>query len=282
MPGPTGRPAAAGGPELVAGVLAVVLAFAASAGVYAITQQRKAARAAITADAGRLGALARAGGDYDRSLLLAAQAVKLDPSPETESDLFATLLRGDAVVATMRAQHTIKATTFTDGSSILAVTWPVRSSNGRRTAAGCKRSSSLDKEAEQVAVARDGNLVVGVRWGPTIAGQHSLQVVDPSNGKVLHEVPDDTYVRWSLSQDRRVAVIAAPGNIEVRPSDVLVWRLGTPVTDIQRVPTGGEVTAIAACGAEFACVVTDRQLDRQLVRVRLSRRDHRATPHAPT
>ena len=88
----------------------MTLAFAASAGGYAVTQQRKAQTAALVSDAARLGALARAGGDYDRSLLLAAQAVTLDRSPETESDLFATLLRGDAVVGTMRAPHPAQAT----------------------------------------------------------------------------------------------------------------------------------------------------------------------------
>ena len=254
--------------RLVAGVLAVVLAFAASAGVYAITQQRKAARAAITADAGRLGALARAGGDYDRSLLLAAQAVKLDPSPETESDLFATLLRGDAVLATMRAPHTVQATTFTpDGSSILAVTsageveqWP---------AGGGSRQTlfSVGRNADRIAVARDGSLVVGVSLD---VFHHRLEVVDPGSGRVLSHIPDDVFVRWSLSQDRRIAVIAAEGNIEHRPSDVLIWRLGAPVSDIQRVPTGGDVAAIATCGADAACVLTERQTDRQLVRIRLS------------
>ena len=66
-------------------------------------QQRQAVQSAVVADASRLGALARSTGDYDRALLLAAQAVKLNPSPGTQSDLFATLLRGDAVVATMRS-----------------------------------------------------------------------------------------------------------------------------------------------------------------------------------
>ena len=112
-------------------------------------------------------------------------------------------------------------------------------------------------------MARDGSLVVGVSLD---VFHHRLEVVDPGNGRVLHQVPDDVYVRWSLSQDRRIAVIAAEGNIENRPSDVLIWRLGTPVTDIQRVPTGGEVEAIATCGADAACVLTDRQL----VRIRLS------------
>jgi DNA-binding SARP family transcriptional activator len=250
--------------RVAAGVLAVTLAFAASAGGYAITQQRKAAQAAITADAGRLGALARAGGDYDRSLLLAAQAVTLDPSPATESDLFATLLRGDGVLATMRGtQHTVQAMTFTpDGRSILAVTAAGEVEQWPSQGGPAQTLLRLGKNADQVAVADDGSLVVGVS---SDIRHHSLQVVDP-NGRVLHEVPDDPYTRWSLSRDRQVAVMAAPGTIENRPSDVLIWRLRTPVTAIRRVPTGGKLEVIATCGTDTACVLTDRQL----VRIRLS------------
>ena len=98
------------------------------------------------------------------------------------------------------------------------------------------------------------------------AFHHRLEVVDPGSGRVLDQIPDDVFAPWSLSQDRRIAVIAAEGNIENRPSDVLIWRLGAPVSDIQRVPIGGDVDAIATCGADAACVL----IDRQLVRIRLS------------
>src|SRR4051794_17113092 len=66
----------------------------------------------LPADAGRLGALARAGGDYDQALLLAAQAVALDRSPAAESDLFATLLRGDGVKHVFRAPDRLSAVEF--------------------------------------------------------------------------------------------------------------------------------------------------------------------------
>jgi hypothetical protein len=89
--------------RVAAAALAVALVFAASAGGYAVTQQRQAQQAALTADASRLGAQARSGGAFDRSLLLAGQAVALDPSPASQSDLFATLLRGDAVLKALRA-----------------------------------------------------------------------------------------------------------------------------------------------------------------------------------
>ena len=86
-PAPTGRPAADAG-QVVAIGLAITLAFAGSAGAYAITQQRRAQqaaqsarRAALAADADRLGALARSGGDYDRCA--AARRPGRDAEPVT-------------------------------------------------------------------------------------------------------------------------------------------------------------------------------------------------------
>ena len=170
--------------RLVAGVLAVTLAFAASAGGYAVTQQRKAARAAVTADAGRLGALARAGGDYDRSLLLAAQAVKLDPSPETESDLFATLLRGDAVLATMRAPahgagHDVHSRREFDPRRHLRRRG--RAMARRMAVSSARHSSASARTQSQIAVARDGSLVVGVSLDAS--PPPACRCVDPGSGK---------------------------------------------------------------------------------------------------
>ncbi len=261
--------------RLAAGVLAVALAFAASAGGYAITQQRTATRAAVTADASRLGALARSGGAYDRSLLLAAQAVALDPSPASESDLFATLLRGDAVVATMRAAGQARAIAFApDSRSILGVTatgdvvrWPVE--GGAATTVG--RLAQIPGEfayngvlgvGAQIAAAGDGHIVLGASARP---GESSVQVLDPSTLRVLQEVPANVVVGWALANDHQT-VVAAGGNIGARGSNVRIWRAGAGAPHVRDVPTGGTVAGIASCGTDLACVLTDRQL----LRVRLS------------
>jgi len=261
--------------RLVAGILAVVLAFAASAGGYAITQQRRAVRAADTADAGRLGALARAGGAYDRSLLLAAQAVKLDPSPTTESDLFATLLRGDAVVGTMRAAPQAQAIAFTpDSRSVVAVTtsgelvrWPAKGGPGVLLSHLTQIPGELSFNGvlgvgAQIAVAPDGRIIVAVSSQP---GQSSLQLIDADTSTVLKEVPANVSVGWALAPDRRT-LVAAAGGIAATSRDVLIWRVGTTAPGVRHVPVGGEPIGIAMCGADIACVLTDRQL----VRVRLS------------
>ena len=262
--------------RLVAGVLAVTLAFAASAGGYAVTQQRRAANSGARCPMpARLGALARAGGDYDRSLLLAAQAVTLNPSPETESNLFATLLRGDAVLGTMRAPHQAQAIAFTpDSGSIVAVTasgdlvrWPAGGGPGvvlsrLEQIPGEVSFNGIHGVGAQIAIALDGRIVVGVSSQP---GQSSLQLLDADTSRVLQQVPANVVVGWALAPDRKV-VVAAAGSIAAPSSDVLIWRVGTAAPDVRRVPAGGKPIRIAMCGADIACVLTDRQL----VRVRLS------------
>ena len=82
---------------LVAG-FAVLLAVALGAGVIALHQRGERARAALTADADRLGADALNEDRLDRALLLARHGVALDDSAITRSNLLAVLLRDPAVL----------------------------------------------------------------------------------------------------------------------------------------------------------------------------------------
>jgi WD40 repeat protein/DNA-binding SARP family transcriptional activator len=85
---------------LLAG-LAVVLVLALIAGGLALFLRGRAERQTLVAESGRLGALALTEDQLDRSLLLARQAVALDDSLESRSDLLATLLRSPAATAIM-------------------------------------------------------------------------------------------------------------------------------------------------------------------------------------
>ena len=114
----------------------------------------------------------------------------------------------------------------------------------------------------QIAIALDGRTIVGVSSQP---GQSSLQLLDADTSRVLQQVPANVVVGWALAPDRKV-VVAAAGSIAAPSSDVLIWRVGTAAPDVRRVPAGGKPIRIAMCGADIACVLTDRQL----VRVRLS------------
>ena len=189
----------------VASGLAVALLAAAIAGGFALHQQHKATAAALTSDAGQLGALARTGGNYDLALLYAAQAVKLDPTARTESDLFASLERGEAVTSITRAQGAAESIDFSsDGDSVYAVT-----TDGvltRSAAAGGEPASSIDLDAESIrrrlAVLPDGNVVVGVATG--------VAVVDPDTGRVVQEAKGVDPATWALSPDSHTVALVEP------------------------------------------------------------------------
>jgi WD40 repeat protein len=113
---------------VLAGVIALLI-FSAVTGAVAVQQrgqalaaQRSAEAAQRSAEARRLGSRALTEPDLDRSLLLAAAAVRTDPSLETEGDLFAALQRSPHALAQVRGG---------DGLVRLAV-----SPDGRTLAAG--------------------------------------------------------------------------------------------------------------------------------------------------
>jgi DNA-binding SARP family transcriptional activator len=82
--------------------LATVLVLALVAGGFAVAQRGRAQHAALVADARRLGAQALVQSDLDRSLLLAAEAVRLDYSVDTRSALLASLLRSPQATRVLR------------------------------------------------------------------------------------------------------------------------------------------------------------------------------------
>jgi WD40 repeat protein/DNA-binding SARP family transcriptional activator len=86
---------------LLAG-LATVLVVAVVAGTLAVVQQGRATRAARVADARRLVAQALVEDDLDRSLLLAAQANRLDDSVDTRGALLGGLLRSPQAIGVLR------------------------------------------------------------------------------------------------------------------------------------------------------------------------------------
>jgi WD40 repeat protein/DNA-binding SARP family transcriptional activator len=83
--------------------LAVVLVLALVAGGLALALRGRAEHQALVADSRHLGAQALLEEELDRSLLLARQAVALDDSVETRSDLLAALLRSPAAAAILSA-----------------------------------------------------------------------------------------------------------------------------------------------------------------------------------
>jgi WD40 repeat protein len=111
-------------------VLACVLAllvFSAAVGAVALQQrgqaraaQRSAEAAQRSAEARRLGALALSEPDLDRSLLLAAAAVRTGPSPATEGDLLSALLRSLHALAQVRGNSRLQDLALSPDGRILA------------------------------------------------------------------------------------------------------------------------------------------------------------------
>jgi WD40 repeat protein len=87
--------------SLLAG-LAAVLALALAASGLALTQRGRAQHQTLVAESRRLGAQALLQGDLDRSLLLAAEAVRLDDSVDTRGALLSSLLRSPQAIRVLR------------------------------------------------------------------------------------------------------------------------------------------------------------------------------------
>jgi WD40 repeat protein len=85
---------------------AALLVVALLAGVLAARQARRADRAAVAADARRVGTRALLTDDVDEALLLAVQGVRLDESLDTRANLLAALSRDPALIGVTRGDGT--------------------------------------------------------------------------------------------------------------------------------------------------------------------------------
>jgi WD40 repeat protein len=104
-------------------VLACVVALlllSAAVGAVAFQQRGRARAAQRSAAARRLGALALSEPGLDRSLLLAAAAVRADPSLETDGDLLSALLRSPHALAQVRGDSRLQDLALSPDGRILA------------------------------------------------------------------------------------------------------------------------------------------------------------------
>ncbi len=253
----------------VAAGLGIALLLAAVAGGYAVRQQRQAEAAANTADAARLGVIARTGGDYDRALLLAAQAVRLDPSPESESDLFATLMRGDAVISTTRVSDVLQYVAFApDGRSVAAITEfgivVQLPADGGAATSSFEVSDHRGNITRRLDYLPDGRAIVGTDDGPQLYDLARHQSLDASP---VGSAPG----QWATTQDGRTLVSAQVNSEGNYDPVLLLWHPGTADVRSPRVldigfPPHPDGKNIVTCG-QFVCVLTD---DFRLLRVRAS------------
>jgi DNA-binding SARP family transcriptional activator/WD40 repeat protein len=105
----------------VLGGVAALLLLAVIAGLVALDQRSKARAEAVVADAQRLGAQALSEDRLDRALLLARQGVALHDSPQTRSNLLATLLRSPAAIGVLRGGDRVTSLDLSPDGRTLAV-----------------------------------------------------------------------------------------------------------------------------------------------------------------
>jgi WD40 repeat protein len=194
---------------LLAG-LAAVLALALVAGGFAVALRGRAERQTLVAqrqtqvaESRRLGAQVLLQSDLDRSLLLAAEAVRLDDSVDTRSALLTTLLRSPQALRVFRGDgnqlHNLRLSP--DGRTLAAVdnigaTYLWDSRTGRR----------LDgPDGSVVAFSRDGRLMaVGYQLKSSVAAGRLPKYL------LLWDVAHHTIINWlPLPSERDVVVDAA-------------------------------------------------------------------------
>lgn len=240
------------------GLLAVavlLLVAAAAAGAVVLVERADAQRQAVAAVADRLGAQALVEASPDTSLLLAREGVKLDDSPETRSNLLATLLRSPDLIG---VAHTDAGPVFDDALSpagrLLAyrdrdgAVYLLNTSSLRRLVRPFYAGSDLDildgigRPLTDLAFSPDGRtLAIGSTdsaVGPTT--QAVVFLYDTHSHRQLWESP-------GLGNGGTADVLFAPddrtlvaGKIKSGNEVVLLLRLsdGYPLARSQRIPAG--------------------------------------------
>ena len=175
---------------LAAAVLLLIMAVV--AGILALGQRNQARHAqslatarARTSDAERIGAQAVIEPRLDVAMLLAREAVRLDPSPQTESALLATLVRDPAVIGTIALPNgAVGEPAFSPDGRTLAV----GESSGKvqffdaRTRTLQARFLSLFAGRQPPLYSRDGTLIAYP--GPSSSGSLTVITANPTRTAV--------------------------------------------------------------------------------------------------
>jgi len=243
---------------VLAGVMALLL-ISAVAGALAVQQRGQARAAERSAEARRLGARALAEPDLDRSLLLAAAAVRTDPSLETEGDLFTALQRSPHALSQVRSggdglqgvavspDGHILATSDVNGTLLF---WDTRTMRRIGTPV------QIGALSGGIAFSPDGRLAAVLTVNPSY---FSLEVViwDLARRSILRHLPlpgssDASGASLAWTRDgRALAVESGTGTVifysaatwtQTRSAGVPGSRFGRPV-DVY--PAGDDILAIA-------------------------------------
>ncbi len=231
----------------VAGLLVIAMV----AGLLAVRQANRADRAAIAADARRVGAQALVVDNIDQSLLLGVEGVRLDDSPDTRANLVAALSRSPELIGVIRGDTPsfISVTASPDGDVVVVV----RAYSGM---------SFYDTDTRQLMGSYDGvtvwqsefspdgkQIAVGAQFGRDgELPQPSVRLVDagtleddPVQLGGTPENADPGQPRYSADGRFLVVSFALPtadnDGLEVKAA--IVWDLASPRQPVRRVDVAG-------------------------------------------
>jgi WD40 repeat protein/DNA-binding SARP family transcriptional activator len=205
---------------LLAG-LAAVLVVAVIAGALAVIGQRSASQADLVADARRLGAQALVEGDLDRSLLLAAQANRLDDSVDTQGALLASLLRSPQAIGVLRGadDQLLHLAVSPDGRTLAAgdnagrtLLWDTSTRRPLPAPPQRPRVDGQQVRLDALAFSPDGRLLLTAGPGPN--APDTVQLWDLAAHKVVGSLDGFGVISMAVSRDgRRLAAGTHGGQV---------------------------------------------------------------------
>jgi WD40 repeat protein len=239
---------------LLAGA-AVLLVVAMVSGFLAVRQARRADRAAVAADARRVGAQALLAGDIDQSLLLAVEGVRLDDSTDTRANLMAALSTSPALIAS----------TGGDGTGFISLEL---GADGEVAALGRAFSglSFYSTRTRELLGTYDDVAAWRTEMRPD-GRQLAVSTQEELGSNKAFPIPSVRLVDVATMKDAPVQLGGTPPNVWPQAVDysedgrflaaafddstVLVWDLASPQQPVQRisVPTYSYATALSADGS---------------------------------
>ncbi|MCY1145561.1 BTAD domain-containing putative transcriptional regulator [Actinoplanes sp. Pm04-4] len=252
----------------------VLLVVAGAAGVYAGRQAERARAAARSAEARRIGALARTTADAGQSLWLAAGAVRLDDTTANRADLLSALGRNPQLIRVINGPERAasRAAVSADGTTLIVLNGGRAGLFDTRTYAGAWHPSVVPPAPTAVALRPDGEQAAVVS-GPvdapvvSVVGTRRATVQPVRPGRLAY---DSVAVAATYSADgRRLAVVYQRGEFET--SVVWVWSvnaLDRPpstvavpwLTDVVRFGPGGLLHTAGPGGEAVFDVATGRRV----------------------
>jgi WD40 repeat protein/DNA-binding SARP family transcriptional activator/energy-coupling factor transporter ATP-binding protein EcfA2 len=246
--------------QLVA--LGIALVVAMVAGLVALRQRDRAQESATDADARRVGAQALVAEDIDRSLLLAAEGVRLDDSTDTRANLLAALSRNPALFRSARIDDGLITLDVSPNGKVVAVGGPFKGVSFR-DGDSLEELGTLDEPPWRMQFRPDGKQIAmavnPLSFGPTGFPPIPALLVDATTFEQDavqlggQPGPNSSAADLRYSVDGRYLAISfelyARGEDFPTSTVVAVWDVTVPGRPIRRVdlppnPTGAGHSAV--------------------------------------